>query len=60
MKMDDLFVSKTNNIAIRELETKIILNILKRSFGELNKTDKHYDINYCSDYMKKLIKKNCV
>lgn len=60
MKIDDLFVSKTNNITIRELETQIILNILKRAFVELNKTDKHYDINYCSDYMKKLVKKNNV
>ena len=28
MKIDDLFVSKTNNVKVRELETKIILNVL--------------------------------
>lgn len=60
MKIDDLFVSKTNNVKVRELETKIILNVLRRAFIEINKDDKSCDINYCIKYMKKLIHQNNV
>ena len=58
MKIEDLFISNTTNKKVVELETKIILNVLRRAFTEINKTEKSYDVNYCINYMKRVIKQN--
>ena len=53
--MCDLF---DNTSKVRNLEVQILLSILKRTFKEIEKSDKHYDVDYCLDYMKQVLKKN--